>query len=137
VNDCIFCKIIGGEIAASKVYEDDDTLAFLDVMPISRGHTLLIPKAHSENLAGTSAEVMEKIGPAIQKVSAAVAAATDAGGVNLVLASGEAAGQEVPHLHFHIIPRHTGDGLRFDTNRGKYNAGEMERWRKKIAEAVS
>ena len=137
MDNCIFCKIIAGDIPSSKVYEDEDVLAFLDIMPISKGHTLVVPKAHSEDLARTEAEIMERLGPALKTVSAAVAAATGAAGVNLVLADGEAAGQEVEHLHFHIIPRHVGDGIRFDTNRGKYGAGEMEQFRKNIADAFS
>jgi histidine triad (HIT) family protein len=135
VDNCLFCKIIAGDIPSSKVYEDEDVLAFLDIMPISKGHTLVIPKAHSANLAQTQSEIMEKLGPALKTVSKAVADATGADGVNLVLANGEAAGQEVEHLHFHIIPRHGGDGIRFDTNRGKYNDGEMDEFRKKIADA--
>ena len=137
MNDCIFCKIIAGDIPSSKVYEDEQVLAFLDIMPIGKGHTLVIPKDHSENLADTQSEMMAKLGPALKKVSAAVAAATGAAGVNLVLANGEAAGQDVPHLHFHIIPRHVGDGIRFDTGRKKYGDGEMEEFRKNIADAFS
>ena len=137
MDDCIFCKIIAGDIPSSKVYEDEQVLAFLDIMPIGKGHTLVIPKDHSESLADTQAEMMQKLGPALKTVSAAVAAATGAAGVNLVLANGEAAGQEVRHLHFHIIPRHVGDGIRFDTDRKKYSDGEMEEYRKNIADAFS
>ena len=111
VSDCIFCRIVNGEIPGLCVYENDDVFAFLDINPISVGHTLLIPKKHCETLV----DMPEEIGPAMMKalahVGRAVMAATGAEGFNCMQNNFAAAGQMVFHSHWHIIPRHAGDGL--------------------------
>jgi len=135
MGDCIFCKIIGGEVPSARVYEDDEIVAFLDIMPISKGHTLVVPKRHCETLEEASEAMLAGISAALKKLSRAVMIGTGAAGVNLLLANGKAAGQVVEHLHFHIIPRHEGDGLHFDANRGKYNGDELENYRNRIAVA--
>lgn len=111
-TDCIFCKIVRREAAASAIDEDEDTMAFLDIRPINPGHALVIPKAHAAVLA----ELPPPIGGKVFERGMAIAAALRRSGlpcegVNLHLADGEAAGQEVDHVHLHVIPRHRGDGF--------------------------
>ena len=110
-DDCVFCKIAGGELPAAKIYEDEVTLAFLDVGPISDGHTLVIPKQHFERLHDCPAELLSRICGCLGKIADAVMAAMNSDGYNLLCNNGRAAGQIVEHLHFHIIPRNAGDGL--------------------------
>lgn len=111
MTDCPFCAIVAGEAPARRVYEDDATLAFLDVAPVTHGHTLVIPKPHHESLtdmdAGTTADVF---GTA-REVAAAIEAAVAPDGLNLVQANGAAAGQEVFHAHVHLLPRYEDDAV--------------------------
>ena len=97
---------------ADKVYENKNFLAFLDITPINPGHTLLIPKTHYKNLYETPYEVLRGIAPLIKKIGAAVKQATKADGINIGMNNEAAAGQIVPHAHFHIIPRFSNDGYR-------------------------
>ena len=110
-DDCVFCKIVAGEIPATKVFEDDIVLVFLDIGPISDGHTLVIPKQHFGRLHDCPPEILGRISSRLGKVAGAVSAAMACDGYNLLCNNGRAAGQLVEHLHFHIIPRNTGDGL--------------------------
>ena len=135
MDDCIFCKIISGEVPSSKVFEDEDIIAFLDIVPLGKGHTLVVPKKHCETIDDMPEEILAKIGPALKTLSRAVSAAVGATGINLILSNGKTAGQLVPHFHFHIVPRHEGDGLRFDTQRQEYAGDEMEQYRDKIIAA--
>jgi len=111
MTDCIFCKIVAGEIPADKVYEDEDFLAFLDIHPINLGHTLLIPKKHYENLFDLPSDLLEKIGPKIQLIARAVLVGAGADALNLGMNNGASAGQLVGHAHLHLIPRFDDDGL--------------------------
>lgn len=115
----IFAKILRGEIPAFKVYEDDDTVAFMDVMPQSTGHTLVIPKAPSRNLLDADPAVLSKTIPVVQKIAVAAKKAFAADGIQLVQFNEPASGQTVYHLHFHIIPRFEGEPL-------KPHTGKME-----------
>jgi histidine triad (HIT) family protein len=103
--DCIFCAIIAGGIPSKKVYEDDIAYAFLDINPFHPGHTLVIPKRHVENLLADPLALAE-ISPAVTKVAALLQTRLDADGLNLLVNSGAVAGQEVFHLHVHLIPRY-------------------------------
>lgn len=123
--DCIFCKIVAGDIPAAKLMETDDLLAFLDIGPINQGHVLLIPKAHHETLDQTPAELMAKLGAALPKLCAAVVAAAQAEGFNVFQTNHECAGQLVPHVHFHIVPRSSTDGFSLNWRQGKYEGDEM------------
>ncbi|WP_435196579.1 HIT family protein [Natronomonas sp. EA1] len=109
-DDCIFCQIIAGEIPSRTVYEDDDVFAFLDVNPMSRGHTLVIPKDHAQRIEELPEDQRAAVFTTLGKLAPAVEAAVDADGVNIGMNDGEAAGQEVMHTHGHIIPRFEGDG---------------------------
>ena len=103
---CIFCRIVAGELPSAKVYEDEDTLAFMDIGPVTKGHTLVIPKQHCDPITGAPAQVLQKLILTVQKVAAAHLDGLHADGVNVTQANGKIAGQIVPHLHFHIIPRY-------------------------------
>ncbi|MFA6593843.1 MAG: HIT family protein [Candidatus Buchananbacteria bacterium] len=110
--DCVFCKIIAGEIPSAKVYEDDKFLAFLDIAPVNLGHTLIIPKAHHETLLDLPADDACQLLGLVQKIAPAVLSATGAKGFNLMLNNGQVSGQVVGHVHFHIVPRSEDDGLK-------------------------
>jgi len=109
--NCIFCKIIAGEIPANKVFEDDKFIAFLDIKPNNLGHTLLVPKNHHKNIFDLPNDLLEKLGKHIQIVAGAVLKGTEASGVNVGMNNGETAGQIIWHAHIHLIPRFSGDGL--------------------------
>ncbi len=110
-TDCIFCRIVAGAAPASIVYDDAVTLAFMDLRQISRGHVLVVPKRHVRDIL----ELDDATGAAVMSTVALVARAVQAAfapdGMNVIQSNGEAAGQEVFHLHMHVLPRHTGDGL--------------------------
>jgi histidine triad (HIT) family protein len=109
--ECIFCKIVAGSIPCTKVYEDAHVLAFMDIGPISPGHTLLVPKKHYEAIMEMTAEEVAALFRPIGALAAAVKAGLKAEGVNVLQNNGSVAGQVVPHLHIHLIPRWPGDGL--------------------------
>lgn len=107
----IFAKILRGEIPCHKVYEDADAIVFMDVMPQSPGHVLVLPKAASRNLLDADPVVLAKIAPLVQKVAIAAKAAFDADGITISQFNEAAGGQTVFHLHFHVIPRYDGQPL--------------------------
>ncbi|EMA25976.1 MULTISPECIES: HIT family protein [Haloarcula] len=111
-EDCIFCQIVAGDIPSRTVYEDDTVFAFLDANPLSPGHTLVIPKAHHERLNDTPADVAGEVLSTLHELVPAVEAAVDAPASTVAFNNGEAAGQEVPHVHGHIVPRFEDDGGR-------------------------
>ena len=113
MSDCIFCKIIAGQIPCTKVYEDDVCLAFMDIGPISPGHTLIVPKKHYEAVSQMPAEEVAAFYRPVAALAAAVQAAVGSEGLNVLQNNGRSAGQAVEHLHVHLIPRWTGDGLGF------------------------
>lgn len=115
----IFAKILRGEIPSVKLYEDDHTLAFMDVMPQAPGHLLVIPKQGSRNLLDADPAVLSNLLPVVQKLARAAKEAFDADGVYVAQFNEPAAGQTVFHLHFHVIPRHEGAAL-------KPHSGQME-----------
>ena len=121
-NNCIFCAIAEGEIPSFKIYEDDLVLAYLDINPFSEGHTLVIPKVHSEGLLDTSDEMLAAVVARVKKVAAHIKATLPCDGFNILQNNGEAAGQTVRHVHFHIIPRRNGDALAFENRKGDMDA---------------
>ena len=129
--NCIFCKIVRGELPSVKVYEDAETLAFLDIKPNHRGHTLVISKAHHENIYSIPAETMCRIALTAQKVAVAVKNGLSADGINVVMNNESAAGQLIWHNHTHIIPRTNEDGGYLGVHY-TYIAGEMEEIAEKI-----
>jgi len=132
---CIFCQIIANEIPAEKIYEDENILAFLDIHPNNFGHTLVLPKKHCENLFDADEKTLENLITIVKKISLAVKNAIGADGINIGINNGEAAGQMVPHLHIHVIPRFFADGLVHWPSK-EYGAGEMEKIGEKIREVI-
>jgi histidine triad (HIT) family protein len=123
VNDtCVFCKIVAGRIPSTKVYEDDAVLAFIDIGPIVKGHVLVIPKEHFDPLTAVPAALLGRVMEVVQKVAAAQITGLGADGVNLHQANGAAAGQVVPHVHVHVIPRFNDDGHRWNWKSTTYAA---------------
>lgn len=110
--DNIFAKLLRGEIPSSRVYEDDETLAFMDIMPRADGHLLVIPKTPCRNVLDATPEQLAAVIKTVQKLGNAVMKAFDADGVTIQQFNEAAGGQEVFHLHFHILPRHEGDKIR-------------------------
>ncbi len=110
-EECIFCKIVTGSIPAEKIYEDDNVIAFLDIAPISDGHTLVIPKRHFNKFHECPSELTSKIFSKLGVIAQAVSDAMKCDGYNVLCNNGIAAGQLVEHVHFHIIPRNESDGI--------------------------
>jgi len=134
----IFEKIIRREIPATIVYEDSETLAFLDIGPIIKGHTLVIPKTCYESVVGTPDDVLTRLVQVSKRIAAAQIKSLGADGVNIIQNNGTAAGQAVPHIHFHVIPRFDGDGHHWNWNAKKYDSpAEMEKLAAKIREGLA
>ncbi len=131
----IFAKILRGDIPCVKIYEDDKTIAFLDVMPQAEGHTLVLPKEDAENIFDLSPEGASALMATVQKVAKAVKIATAAPGLMLVQLNGHAAGQSVFHIHMHIIPRQHGIDLEFH-ERSMVPAASLEPIAAKIRAAL-
>lgn len=109
--DCIFCKIIEGELPCCKVYEDRRIIAFLDINPVNKGHLLILPKEHYPNFLETPKDVLKDLVSVSQDLAKAVMEAVGAGGFNLIVNNGRIGGQLVDHVHFHLIPRFSEDNL--------------------------
>ncbi len=120
--DCIFCKIVAGQIPCFKLLEDEQTIAFMDINPVNPGHALAVAKGHWPTVDVIPAEVLGAVAVTAQKVAKAAIAALEPTGVNLLQSNGPGAGQSVPHLHVHIIPRHDGDSLKLNW---QYKPGDM------------
>lgn len=111
-DDCIFCQIVAGDVPGTVVYETDTVLAFLDANPLAAGHTLVIPKDHYHRINDLPEDVAAAVFTAIHRVVPAVEDATDAPATTVAFNNGETAGQEVPHVHGHVVPRFEDDGRR-------------------------
>jgi histidine triad (HIT) family protein len=131
MNDCIFCKIIAGEIPAAKIYEDEKVLAFLDINPVNKGHTLIIPKKHHEMMTDTPDDLVAYIFTIAKKLMSVIkkAMAADFICVSVV-------GIDVPHFHVHLVPRYHNDGLSNFWPTKKYEEGEMEQVAEKIKSSL-
>ena len=110
--DCLFCKIVAGEIPSTMIDQDERTVAFMDINPATRGHALVIPRAHARDLHDVDVEDLAAVAATAQRVAARALERLDAAGVNLLNSSGRAAWQTVFHFHVHVIPRYEGDPLR-------------------------
>jgi len=126
MDGCVFCKMVEGEIPVTKVYEDDAVLAFLDIGPISDGHTLVIPKPHCPTVHECDPETLAETAARLGKIAEAIVTAMEADGYNVLSNNGTAAGQVVEHLHFHIIPRKAGDRVFTQWPSYKYSKGQAE-----------
>ena len=136
MTDCIFCKIIRGELPSQKLYEDERTVAFLDIRPVNAGHTLVVPKAHSQNIFDIKPEDWAAVAGVTRVLALAIEKGTGADGVNIAMNNREHAGQVVHHPHVHIIPRFKDDGLKLMPQR-EYKTNEAEETAEKIRAEVS
>jgi len=135
--ECVFCGIVRGSIPSAKVYEDDEVIGFLDINPVSPGHILVIPKTHHESLTDLPPEKIAAVGRVLPRLARALVRATEAEGFNVFLSDGRCAGQEIMHVHFHLIARRPGDGVGIRPAPGRYAEGEMERYREAIVAALA
>ncbi len=110
-SDCLFCRIVAGEIPCDKIFESKSCMAFLDISPVNEGHALVMPKAHYPTLMDLPKELGNDLIEALSRVGKAIMEATGADGLNLMQNNFEAAGQLVHHAHFHLVPRFSDDGL--------------------------
>lgn len=136
-TDTIFSRIAKGEIPAAKVLETDRALAFLDINPINHGHVLLIPKEAFPSIEELPDDLASHLASLLPRLSRAVRRATGAEGINVIVNNGEAAGQTIFHVHFHIIPRFHGDSVRWPWPHQPYPDGELEQMRSKVLNALN
>ncbi len=123
-QDCVFCRIVARTLPATVVYEDEETLAFMDIHPVVKGHVLVIPKAHHELLTDVPHPLLHRVFETVQRILTAQRVGLSADGVNLFQANGAAAGQVVPHVHVHVIPRFHTDGHHWNWAAGSYASPE-------------
>ena len=131
--DCIFCTIIEKKIPSSIIYEDKGFIAFLDIAPVNKGHSLVAPKQHYESLLSMPPKLLQEFSVVSQKIAGMIKKNLHADGINFLVNNDRAAGQEVMHVHQHIIPRFINDGFRFLWPHQKYAEGEMAQVVKQIA----
>jgi histidine triad (HIT) family protein len=136
MNDCIFCKIVRGEIPSAKILETDTVLAFLDINPVSKGHTLVIPKEHYASFRDMPPDVLTRLAEVLQRVGDALKSELQSDGFNILLNDGLAAGQLIAHAHFHLIPRTEADGVMDWPAVRPYAEGEIETIRARLAGGV-
>lgn len=110
-GSCIFCRIVAGQLPCFKLFEDETTIAFMDINPVNPGHALAVAKGHWPTVDVIPGDVLGDVARTAQRVAKAAMAALEPTGVNLLQANGAGAGQSVPHLHIHILPRHANDGV--------------------------
>ena len=130
---CIFCRIIKGEIPSYTIYQDVKTLAFLDIDPNTRGHTLVIPKKHARNIIDMEDRDVEAVFRTVKKVVSSMKVSLDLDGLNLVVNQGEVAGQVIHHFHCHIIPRYVDDGIKYSSKGYSSSSEELEELAGKIS----
>ncbi len=135
--DCVFCKIVAGEIPSTRVLETDRAIAFMDVNPIVPGHVLLVPRDHHVQLADLPDELAAHLGSLLPRLIRGVVAATEALGSNVVVNGGRVAGQVVDHCHWHVIPRRSDDVIRWPWPQGVYSGDAMAQWAAEIIAAMA
>ena len=136
-HDCVFCKIVKGEIPATRLYEDPDVLAFMDIGPVVKGHALVIPKAHHNPMMDAPPEILQKLITVVQRIAKAQMKGLQADGINISQANGSVAGQMVPHIHFHVIPRFAAEGIHRNWSPKQYDSPqELESIAKQIRQAI-
>ncbi len=132
--DCIFCKIVSGEIPSKKVYEDNDIIAFLDINPANQGHTLVIPKKHFESIHDIDDDTLKKLVSVVKLIADRIKNNLNADGINIIQNNGQYAGQLVNHIHFHIIPRFKGDNVVITYQRKQLTEQEFEEIKNHLTE---
>ena len=131
-DDCIFCKLANGEIPTNTIYEDDDFRVFLDAAPATRGHCLIVPKEHFDDLEELDDAVSAKVLPLARKMMKLLKEKLSWDGFNVVQNNGRVAGQTVFHIHTHLIPRYNNDGQHLDMKPSEPKEGELEAVLKQI-----
>lgn len=129
MSDCIFCKIVNGEIPCAKIYENEHVLAFLDISQVTKGHTLVIPKIHKENVFELTPEIAKNIFAAVPAIANSIKKEFEPIGLNVVNNNGEEAGQSVFHFHMHLLPRYgQGDGFGavWKTHTDEYSSEDLK-----------
>ncbi len=126
-TNCIFCKIVKGEIPSKTLYEDEDFKVIFDISPASKGHVIIIPKVHAANIYELPDEVAAKIFVVAKKVATALKNVLNCDGINVLQNNGEVAGQTVFHLHVHVIPRFKDDNLKLTWIQGKADSAELDK----------
>ena len=134
--NCIFCKIVAGQIPSFKLVEDETTIAFMDINPANPGHSLSVAKGHWPTVDMIPPEVLGAVARTAQKVAKAVMTELKPAGVNLIQANGPGAGQSVPHLHIHILPRRADDGLKINWEPKAGDMKEIEQVFKRLKAAL-
>ena len=134
--DCIFCKIIDGDVPAAKLIETDRVISFLDINPVNPGHALVVPKRHVTSLLDLQQNELHVAIFVAKRVAGAVVEATDSPAFNIVHNTGEAAGQEIDHTHFHVIPRRPDDGVEFGWRQLSYEEGKLEELQRAIRDRL-
>jgi histidine triad (HIT) family protein len=132
-KSCLFCQIAQKKIPAKIVWENDNLMALVDIKPINLGHLLIISKQHFTDIFELPDNIWPQLGPAIVKLSQAVRKVTNADGINIGINNGQAAGQAIFHVHFHIIPRFTNDGYKNWANQKNFTEEDLERITQKIS----
>ncbi len=132
MSDCVFCKIVLGEIFSFKVFESENAFAFLDINPASKGHSLVVPKKHFENFEDVSEQVLKELILSVQRTAKAVKKAVGCSGFNIFVSNGKSAGQVIFHLHFHIVPRFENDSVGLNWNTVSFAEKELEQLALKI-----
>lgn len=136
-SNCIFCRIAGGEIPSAAVYEDEYFKAIMDIAPAAKGHILILPKKHSDNLLELDSESAARLLAVAQKIAKAQMEELKCDGINLLQNNGEAAGQTVNHFHIHLIPRYKSDQVKISWQQGAYADGEAAGLAEKIAKRMN
>lgn len=125
-GDCVFCRIVAGASPCEEVYQDQATLAFMDIHPANEGHCLVIPKAHFEKLFEMPPAAFAAVASSVVKVARAVEEVLRPGGLSVLQANGALAGQTVPHVHVHVLPRRAGDNLPINWDRERTDAAAAD-----------
>jgi len=136
MEDCIFCKIVDGRIPATKIYEDDKVISFLDIMPANKGHCLVVPRWHAQTMVEMDDENLTATIKAAKKVARALSLSFGNASFNMVMNNGKEAGQIVNHAHIHLIPRFQKDRLRLKWSHLKYEGDEMNEYAEKIRKFI-
>jgi histidine triad (HIT) family protein len=139
MSDCLFCKIVSGDIPAAKVYEDENVLAFLDIAQVTKGHTLVIPKNHFENMYDISETAAQQLFAAVPKIANGLKKQLEPVGMNLVSNTGKDAGQQIFHIHLHLIPRYgkgDGYGAVWKPHTNEYSQSDLENLAANISEGI-
>ncbi|MBW8349643.1 HIT family protein [Bacillus sp. IITD106] len=140
MSDCIFCKIINGELPSAKVFENDDVLAFLDISQITKGHTLVIPKVHNENVYDLPEDTASKLFEVVPEIARAIKEEFQPVGLNVLNNNGAFAGQAVFHYHLHLIPRYDendGFGTKYISHQSEYTGDELQSIAQSIHKHIS